>query len=209
MTIVSLKTGAENIADLVKIGFSDNTSLIVKNCYLADYLETHSLELGKEIPPQEEETLRYAADCFRTERIGMRLIARAEQTEARLSYKLNCRGCSVASIQTVMGRFVELDLVNDERYAERWLRSHLAKMTGKVSCPRKLSAALRNRGIERNIIKEAFDKTLDEETEYNLLLRFLNKCSKLGLERSYLRGYLKYEGFSSPVINRYFDEKNS
>jgi regulatory protein len=209
MTIVSLKTGAENTADLIKIGFSDNTSLILKNCYLSDYLETHSLEAGQEISPEEEDTLRFAADCFRTERMGMRLIARAEQTQTRLSYKLKSRGCSTASIQVVIGHFIELDLVNDGRYAERWLRSHLAKMSGKVSGPRKLSAGLRNRGIGRSIIKEAFDKALDEEAEYDLLQRFLIKNRKLSLDGTYLRGYLRYEGFSSPAINRYYDEKNN
>jgi SOS response regulatory protein OraA/RecX len=81
-------------------------------------------------------------------------------------------------------------------------------MSGKVSCPRKLYAALRSRGIDRNIIKEAFDKTLDEETEYDLLQRFLTKSRKHSPDGNYLRGYLKHEGFSSPAINRYFDEKN-
>jgi regulatory protein len=209
MTIVSLKTGADNTADLIKIGFSDDSSLVIKNCYLDDYFETHSLEAGKEITPQEEETLRFAADCYRTERIGMRLIARAEQTQARLSYKLQYRGCSGTSVRAVMNRPIELHLADDERYAERWLRSHLARIGGKVSGPRKLSDALRSRGIDRNIIKEALDKTLGEEDEYALLQRFLVKNRKHSTNTAYLRGYLRHEGFSSPAINRYFDEKNN
>jgi regulatory protein len=209
MTIVSFKDGADNAAGVIKIGLSDETSLIVKNCYLNVNFETHSFETGRELSPQEEETLRFAADCFKAERMGMRLIARAEQTETRLSYKLLGRGCSAACVQTVMARFVELDLVNDGRYAERWLRSHLARMGGKVPGPRKLSAGLRNRGIGRSIIKEAFDNALDEEAEFDLLQRFLAKNRKQSLGRSYLRSFLKYEGFSSPAIDRYFDEKNS
>jgi regulatory protein len=209
MTIVSLKAGAGNAVGVIKIELSDNTTLIIKNCYLNVYFETYSFETDREISPQEEETLRFAADCFRAERMGMRLIARAEQTQTRLFYKLQSRGCSAACVRVVIARFVELDLVNDGRYAERWLRSHLARMSGKVSCPRKLSAGLRNRGIDRNTINEAFDKALDEEAEYDLLQRFLIKNHKLNLSGTYLRGYLKYEGFSSPVINRYFDEKNN
>jgi regulatory protein len=209
MTIVSLQTGAESTADLTKVGFSDNSFLIIKNCYLNDHLGAAFIfEEGRELSSQEEEALRFAADCYRTERIGMRLIARAEQTEARLSYKLQGRGCPGASVDAVVGRFIELDLVNDGRYAERWLRSHLARMSGKVSGPRKLSAALRNRGIDRNIIKEAFDKTLDEEAEYALLQRFLIKNRKHSMNTSYLRGYLRYEGFSSSAISRYFDENS-
>jgi regulatory protein len=206
MTIVSLQAGA-GTADITKIGFSDNSFLIIKKYYLNDHLgDSFILEEGRELSSQEEEALRFAADCCRTERIGMRLIARAEQTEARLSFKLQGRGCSGASVEAVMSRFIELDLVNDERYAERWLRSHLARIGGKVSGPRKLSSALRNRGIDRSIIKEAFDKTLDEEAEYALLQRFLTKNRKPSMNKSYLRGYLRYEGFSSVAISRYFDE---
>jgi regulatory protein len=165
------------------------------------------LRAGCEISSAEEEALRFADVCFRVERVGMRLIARAEQTQAGLFRKLEARFNDSACVSAVMARFIENNLVNDERYAECWLRSRLSRKSGKIGGPRQLSAALGSRGIGREAIKGALDKALDEETEYTLLQRFLAKKPRGIMTGTYsLRGRLKHEGFSTPVINRYFDE---
>ena len=209
MTLVSLKTGTQdglsNGTVLLKIELSDSSSLFIKDYYLNNYPGV--FEAGREISPVEEEILRFADACFRAERAGLRLIARAEQTQAGLSRKLEARFHSSACVSAVLSRFVEIDLVNDERYAERWLRSRLARKTGKISGPHRLSAALGSRGIGREAIKAAFDKVLDEETEFALLQRFIaKKPIRINAKMYLLRSRLKHEGFSSPVINRYFEE---
>jgi len=185
---------------------SDGSSLYIKDCYLNNYPE-QALEPGSEIFPDEEAALRFADACFRAERTGTRLIARAEQTQAGLSRKLKIRGHASNCISAVMARFVDINLINDERYAERWLRARLARKSRKIYGPRMLSSALENRGISREALKGAFDRALDEEAEFALLQRFLSKNRMGGMSGAYsLRGRLRYEGFSSPVINRYFDE---
>ena len=220
MTLVSLKTGDENNANLLKIELSDGSSLKIKDFYLNSHYNSSvswesysSFEPGREISSDEEEAFRFSADCYKAERAGTRLIARAEQTQAGLSRKLETRGHDPACVRAVMDWFVETDLVNDERYAERWLRSRLSRKSGKIPGPRRLSLALGNRGIAREALRSAFDKILDEDTEFALLERFMAKDRSGKMTGSYsLRGRLKYEGFSSPAINRYFDEatdKNS
>ena len=206
MTIVSLKNGTQYGAEHSKVEFSDGTSLYIKDCYLNG--QFGSFKAGSEISYDEEEKLRFADACFRAEQTGKRLIARAEQTEVGLSRKLQNRGHDSACVSVVMARFIINDLVNDERYAERWLRFRLK--SGRVSGPRQLFFALGNRGLSRESIKKAFDKALDEETEFTLLQRFLVKKHSRAKSGAYsLRGRLRYEGFSSIVINRYFDEANS
>ena len=159
------------------------------------------------VSQNEEEALRFAADCNRAECIGMRLIARAEQTQTGLSYKLSRRGFSTACVNAVILKFIETDLVNDARYAERWLKSRVLGINGKAPCPRLLYAALVNRGINRDVIKSVFNSVLDEDTEFILLQRFLDKNTKKKMPENYsLKGFLRYEGFSTPVINRYFEE---
>jgi regulatory protein len=214
MTLVALKSGAENGAECIKITLSDNTSFSLKTCYLQQtVLDPFLWETGKEISPAEEEDLRFAAACYRAERAASRLIARAEQTETGLSLKLERRGHLRASVLAVVSRFVSLGLINDERYAELWIRSRLARRSGQVPSPRKLSAALRNRGIDSATAGKALKKTLDTETEMALLARYIGHIpSGTGNSRKALfsgfslRAMLKFEGFSQAVLSIYFED---
>jgi regulatory protein len=210
MNLVSLKTEALGGDYFYKIELSDGSFLSLKPCYLEDYCEDPaSWEAGKEFSPSEEGALRFAAACYKAERAGMRLVGNAEQTRLGLIRKLEQRGHERACVQAVISRFLDLDLVNDGRYAEFWLRSRLAKRGGKIPGPKKLSASLGGKGVDRGAISEAFGKVLDEEAEFALLERFLEKNAhprdSPGGEGYSLRGFLKSEGFSADVLNRYFE----
>jgi regulatory protein len=210
MNLVSLRAEALGGDYFYKIGFSDGTFLSIKPCYLEDYCEDPaSWEAGKEFSPSEEEILHFAAACYKAEQAGMRLVGNAEQTRLGLTRKLEQRGHERACVQAVISRFLDLDLVNDGRYAEFWLRSRLARRGGKVQGPKKLSASLGSKGVDRGTILEVFDKLLDEEAEFALLERFLEKNTHprggLGGDGHSLRGFLKSEGFSADVLNHYFE----
>jgi regulatory protein len=106
----------------------------------------------------------------------------------------------------VISYFTGLDLVNDSRFAERWLRARLARKTGKAPGPRQLRAMLMSRGIGRDDADAAFEKVLDNEAEWDLLQAFAKKAPSGEAGGFYpLRSRLKYEGFSSSVLNRFFD----
>jgi regulatory protein len=207
MTVVSLKIGAEEGADLVKIGFSDDTFVLVKPCYLNDHCENPAFwEIGRELSAQEEEVLRFAASCYRAEQAGKRLIARAEQNSAGLSRKLERRGYGSTCVSAVISCFAGLDLVNDSRYAERWLRARLARKGGKIPGPRRLQAMLMSRGIDREDAGTALKSVLDDEAEWALLQSYIKKIPS-GTAGAYsLRSQLRYEGFSASVLNRFFEE---
>jgi regulatory protein len=207
MTVLFLKT-VEKGKDFIKLGLSDGSSLSLKSCYLSDYCENPvSWEEGREISSLEERALRFAAACYRVERAGVRLVSRAEQTSTGLTRKLERRGYDSDCVSTVISRFLDLDLVNNGRYAGRWLRSRLARRGGKVPSPRRLSADLANRGIERATAVSSLKETLDSETEWTLLRRFIAQNFPDGdFEGFSLRGRLKFEGFSSSVLRRWFEE---
>jgi regulatory protein len=209
MTVNLLTIGAEEGADLVKIGLSDGSFVSIKSCYLTDYCENPvSWEIGRDLSSAEEETLRFAASCYRAEQVGKRLIARAEQNSAGLSRKLERRGYDRPCVSAVISWFTGLDLVNDGRYAERWLRARLSRKAGKMPGPRRLQAMLMGRGIGREDAGEALEKVLDDEAEWDLLQVFVKKVPPSGAAGSYsLRGMLKYEGFSASVLNRFFEEQ--
>jgi regulatory protein len=143
---------------------------------------------------------------LRAEKAALRLIARAEQCSNGLALKLEKRGHETACINTVISRLLEQKLIDDKRYAQLWLESHLRL----ARSPRRLAASLCRRGIERDDADNALKTALDEEEEFALLLRYVKKHlrKKSGKENAFsLKHLLKSEGFSPQVISRFLDEE--
>jgi SOS response regulatory protein OraA/RecX len=203
LIIVSLKAEKPGT---VKLEFPDGASLTASGRYLPD--ELSSLPEGvceRELSPAEEEAFRFAAACYRAEKKASRLIARAEQFSLGLKAKLMRRGFDTAIASAVVSYFLDSGLVDDGRYAERWIHARLSLK--KAPSPRILFVSLRKRGIDTDTAGKALKKTLDPETEYTLLLRYLEKDISLKAEKTgVFRAKIKYEGFSSLTLDRYFDE---
>ena len=206
MTIVSLKTENSSENRAVKAEFSDGSSLLITRDYLGDDFSSALMETGRELSSGEEEAFRFAAVCYRAENAALRLIARAEQNSLALTAKLERRGFDAAVAKTVISRLLDRNLLNDSRYAERWIRSRLFSRQAKS--PRWLRISLGKRGIDRHSSQKALEDALDSETEYALLLKYLEKT---GLPRNKnpgsFRSQLKYEGFSPEVLDRYLENK--
>jgi regulatory protein len=198
LIIVSLKADKPGT---VKLEFPDGTSLTVPVRYLPDELSSLP-DSERDLSPAEEEAFLFAAACYRAEKKAARLIARAEQFSLGLKAKLLRRGFDNAAASAVVSHFLDSGLVDDGRYAERWIRARLS--IRKAMSPRILLVSLRKRGIDSDTAGKALNKTLDPETEYALLLRFMEKGG--ALKPGFLRAKMKYEGFSTSALDRYFDE---
>jgi regulatory protein len=159
---------------------------------------------GAILGPEAEAALNHAAACLAAEKAALRLIARAEQYGAGLVRKLEQRKYSPEAVRTVLARLLELGMVDDRRYAELWLKSRVRR--GKKG-PRTLETALRAKGIDREAVARALETALAGEAEAGLLER----CVRAGQEKYgpdlALRFFLKSEGFSSAVIEAFFEEK--
>ena len=142
------------------------------------------------------------------EKAALRLIARAEQNTTGLKRKLEKKGYDKATVDEVIGKLCSLQLLDDSRFARLWLSSrlHLA------SSPRRLLVSLRNRGLDRDDAEGALKNALDDETEYALLLRFVKKHKRKFAKQEdsdySLKHFLKNEGFSRDVIQRYLEERD-
>jgi regulatory protein len=211
MMVVSLKEGAGSgsEAPVFRIGFSDGSLFSFKSSYFSPvYGDASSYIPGREVSADEEGAFRFAASCYRTERIALRLIARAEQTCPGLSRKLKQRGHDPVCIRAVISGFVERGIVSDRRYAELWIQSRLAR---KVESPRRLIAALCDRGIARDTAAAAYKAILEFEDELVLLKRYLDKNhpgfagNPSAGTYTALKYKLKYEGFSPEVLEQYRD----
>ena len=212
MTIVSIKSGI--VEGFRRIELSNGSFFSLNTCYLPSIFPDESLYSngaeGKEINANEEAGFRFASSCLRTEKIALRLIARAEQCTFGLSRKLEKKGHELACINAVLSRLTELQLIDDQRFARLWLESRLYL----ARSPRKLLISLRGRGIDRKTAEAALKNALDEETELALLRRYAEKhkrVRKFTAQNSSesdirsLKYYLKAEGFSFSVIQRFYD----
>jgi regulatory protein len=93
-------------------------------------------------PDREEQARAYC----------LRLLTARARTRAELTGKLTQRGYSDEVSERVVDRLTQVGLVNDEEFAEEWVRSrHQYGGKGK----RALAAELRRKGVDHEVITEA------------------------------------------------------
>ena len=145
----------------------------------------------------------------------MALVARAEQCSNGLKRKLEKKKIPSDIITEVLDHLVELNLVNDLRYAQLWLKMKISRGN---KGPRMLSLLLKAKGIDNETIDAALAAVLTPEVEMMLLRSCLNKALQDKKDRAnilnaknpddsrtVIRRFLKMEGFSTEVIERYFE----
>jgi len=213
MELVSLNVKNHRESGVIKAELADGTSFLFSTDYLNSIKDFSLWEEGKELSSLEEDSLRFAAACYKAEKIALRLIARAEQNSLALTAKLEKRGLEAAVVRAVISRLTDMELLNDARYAELWVRSRLGNYHGKrpgnsrrALSPLWLLSSLGKRGVDRASSLNAIGKVLDAETEYALLLKYLEEADALeGEGGRFLKSRLKHEGFSCEVIEKFFE----
>jgi regulatory protein len=91
----------------------------------------------------------------------LRLLTARARTRAQLAAQLTKRGYPDEICGRVLDRLTEVGLVDDQDFAEQWVRSrHLNAGKGK----RALAAELRTKGVDDEVIAEALDE-IDADAE--------------------------------------------
>jgi SOS response regulatory protein OraA/RecX len=134
---------------------------------------------------------------------ALRLVSRAEQCTFLLTQKLLKKGFAVGAAKAVVLELTEADIVNDARFSHMWLRSRIAT---RVDTPRRITAALRAKGIDRETAVQAVKFCLDRETESALLARFVKKRVRdLSVDIDSCQAVLRSEGFSQDVVRDFWE----
>jgi len=150
-----------------------------------------------------EEASPFDADCIKAEKIALRLIARAEQSVSGLTAKLEKRGVDPSIARQVISSLIDRKLLDDERFAERWVHAHLGGK--KALSPLWFLVSLEKRGLKRETSLNAIGKILDEETEFSLISEYIERIDIRFKENSgFLKKKLRYERFSIEAIDRFF-----
>jgi regulatory protein len=82
---------------------------------------------------------------------ALRLLARREHSHAELVHKLTRRGWPESGVESVVVELADENLQSDERFAESYVRSRVAKHYGPV----RIRAELGERGIDRALAERA------------------------------------------------------
>ena len=124
---------------------------------------------------------------------AMDLLARREHSRYELKLKLLRRGAEEALITSVLDQLVNDNLLSDERFAEAYVRSRVAKGYG----PQRVSQELQLRGVDESIIE-----TIVAEQEWLPCLRQLwkkrwsNPVVENLEERAKRWRFIQYRGYS-------------
>jgi regulatory protein len=220
LTVESLKPAEKTDEDgflrktdpqVFRIALSDGSLFSFKAGYLSSEYPLDMVYIpGRELFPVEVEALRFAAACYRAERAALRLTARAEQNSFGIARKLGSRGYPASCVRAVVASLSSEGIIDDSRYASRWLQSRLSWPSG--ASPRTFAESLRRRGLSRDIVQAALAAVLDGETEAELLRSYLEKNRRRPGPRfraageGRLRQILRYEGFSPDVLDRFQEE---
>ena len=117
-------------------------------------------------------------------------------------------------IEKTLNYFKDLNLIDDRQFAKEWISSRLNKSYGF----KRINYELRQKGINNEMIKEEWDKTIEEydlskivQTLAEKRLRLYQHLEKPKAKRRLLE-YLMRRGFTHPtvyqVINRLFKNQN-
>jgi len=127
---------------------------------------------------------------------GLMLLGYREHSAAELRRKLHDAGYPTTVCRAVVERFVEVELVDDARFAAAWVRSRRGAGYG----TRRIARELEQRGIDAEVIQAALTDDADETDEIQRARRALRgKVPEDRASKDRLLRRLVSRGFSISV----------
>lgn len=168
MTVTALKNEKKH---LTRVLFNDDTEILLDSDICA---ESSLIRVGRELSSEELKELKEASDYKRAKSRALWYLDRMDYTEKALFDKLLKAGFSKKASARVLARLCELGVVDDRRYAERFIE----------------------RCNENNISKrEAMHKMLLKGIPYDLARELLseNECDEACQIENLLNGKYAYK----------------
>ncbi len=130
--------------------------------------------------------------------LALRLLARREHSRLELAQKLRQRGVDPATLETILDHLQMQDLLSEARFMESFIRHRVQQGYGSL----RISAELRQRGLEIAQIREALSQTLHNEPDIArqaLYHRFGHAPAETTQERARRLRFLLQRGFPAPL----------
>ena len=175
---------------LTKLIFEDGNDALLDN----DICVNYSLKPETQITEEELARLMYESEYVRAKSRALWYLDRADRTEKGMYEKLVGAGFDKKASAAVVGRFVEVGLIDDRRFAENFAEKCRDANISKREGIRKLLG----KGVPYDIANEVFSETeVDEEEQVRAVIE-KKYARKLAQENGVQRVYaaLVRKGFS-------------
>ncbi len=134
---------------------------------------------------------------------AMRILNRKDYTVYQMRKKLKEKGFSDEEIDEVVGHLLEVNLLNDDRYAENFVYFKLKDGYGK----RRIAYELKDRGVDENIVDKWLDG-VDELGFASALVKAKVGSRKITLkEKGKLYAFLARRGYDYDTINEVLNKE--
>jgi regulatory protein len=143
-------------------------------CTSAAAVKELKLEAGAEVSRESVESALAKIEYDLARDRALKLLGYREHSAAELRRKLRDNGYPANISSAVTDRFVEVELVDDVRFANIWTRSRVAAGYG----GRRIKQELAQRGIDPDLIESTWSAYSDSDEE------LANACAALGSRRA-------------------------
>ena len=190
-------TGGERI----KLRFSDGSCFFVHEGDLREVgISALALVPPLELSAEMIHHLKHRSLVRQVREKALELLAGAPHTTFALRMKLLKRGFESLSVEEVLQSLKRQEYLDDQRYAEQWLRSRSERRPEGRAV---LVAGLLRKGVSREIAEGSVSRYLTPALERENALRALEKLRRAGeTDPDRLKGKLRARGFSFPLIRR-------
>lgn len=179
---------------LTKLCFVGGGEALLDN----DVCANHALKPDTELSEEEFEKLKYESEYLRAKSRALWYLDRADRTEKGMYEKLVTAGFDKRASAAVVGRFVEVGLIDDRRFAENFA----ARCTDANISKREGVRKMLQKGVPYDIANEAFSEVeVDEEEQIRALIdkKYARKIEQEnGVQRVYAA--LVRKGFSFSAV---------
>jgi regulatory protein len=185
----------------IKLLLSDGSCFFVSDNDLRNEdLSLLDLVPGVEIAESVIERLQYSSALRSAREKALDLLARAPHTTVGLCLKLRKRGFETRIIEDVLESLQEMQVLDDSRFAENWLRSRSERRPEGRAL---LVSGLLRKGVGREIAEAAVDRVLTPRMEQENARRAFEKLKRVGEnDPEKLMKKLRARGFAFPLIRR-------
>lgn len=165
------------ISEIKKIGRGERYYLYLDDDFFgtfeAEILARHCLKSGQQFDDEFFEQLKVENGDYACFNRSLTLLEKCMKSEKMLKDYLKEKGYPKSCIDKAIEKLKEYGYINDENFAENFIRSYCS-----TKSKRKLKFDLLSKGIKESIIDGKLDEIVDEEEEKNLILslskKFLN-----------------------------------
>lgn len=189
---------------LTRVSLDSGEEVLLDNDICINYALKPDTELSKE----EFERLKYESEYTRAKSRALWYLDRADRTEKTMYEKLVGAGFDRKVSAAVVGRFVEVGLIDDRRFAENFAERCRDANISKREGIRKMLL----KGVPYDIANEVFSETeIDEEEQVRAVIekKYARKLTQEnGVQRVYAALVRKGFSFSAVrnVLKKYSEE---